>query len=402
MAATNKLTVNGIKSFNSKGRYSDGGNLYLNVDSNLNKNWLFIYRSMDKRPEIGLGAFPSVSLQDARKKAIELRLMIQNGQDPKSEKILRKNEALQKQSTEILTFEICAEKFIDLHKHEWVNIKHTKQWGNTLKMYAYPVFGHMNIQDIDTDLVLKVIEPIWFTKTVTANRVRGRIEKILDWAKVRKFRAGDNPARWKGHLELTLPNPNKISQVEHHAAIPYIEIPSFYEKLCRYDDIAAMSLRFAVLTAVRTQNARLATWDQVDIETRTWKIHRTLMKKKDEEHRIPLSDECVVLLDKMKKIAVSNYIFPGIKEKKPINENALLNYLKKVGYTDFTVHGFRSTFKDWATEEKDFSDDLSEMALAHVIKNATKAAYKRGDLFEKRRNLMNEWADYCIGNESTK
>lgn len=396
MAAINKLTVNEIKSICEKGRYGDGGNLYLNVDAKLNKNWLFIYRDGTKRPEVGLGAFPAVSLQDARKKAGEYRTMLQNGLDPKTEKLQKKQEAAKKRVREIHTFRRCAESYIELHKHGWKNKKHIQQWSNTLETYANPVIGDVDVKDIDTELVLKIIEPIWIDKNETANRVRGRIEKILDWAKVRNFRSGENPARWRGHLDLTLPHPRVVHPVEHRAALPYQEMPEFYLKICQFgDDIAALCLRLAVLTGVRSSNARLATWGEVSFSHNIWKIPKIRMKSADEEHRIPLSDECLNLLTKLQKIRESEFLFPGVKEGSPINENALLLKRTEAGYGHITVHGFRSTFKDWATEEKEYHDDVSEMALSHVIKNATKAAYKRGDLFEKRRKLMNEWAEFC-------
>jgi integrase len=396
---TNNLTVNEIKNISVKGRYSDGGNLYLVVDQNLNKHWKFIYRYLDKRPEIGLGAYPITSLADARSKAAEYRTILSNNGNPKEHKA-EKEILLKKPPKQIVTFKDCADSFIASYTPSLKNPKHIKQWSSTLLEYVYPVIGGVNITQIETSHVLQILEPIWYIKNPTATRVRGRIEKIIDSAKVEGHRTGENPARWTGHLALKLPHPSKVHEVAHFAALPYQKLTELYVKTQGDESNAAYALRFAILTAVRTGNARLATWDSIDFEQKLWTIEKKAMKIKDAEHRVPLSDEAILILRKMETVKVSNYIFPGTMLNKPINENALLNALRSLGVSkeEGSVHGFRTTLKVWGAETKEYADELTEMVLAHTVEGQTKQAYFRTTLFDKRRVVMNEWADFCLGN----
>lgn len=254
--------------------------------------------------------------------------------------------------------------------------------------------GNLNVAHIDAGLVLKVLEPIWKTKTETATRLRGRIESILDWAIVRGFREGDNPARWKGHLDKLLPSPSKIAKVKHFAASPYKEIPQFMQQLRKQPGIGASALEFAVLTASRSGEVRGALWSEIDLTTCMWTIPGERMKA-GREHRAPLSDAAMVVIEKMREVHVSNHIFPGAKQGKPLSDMSLTAVLKRMGRNDLTAHGFRSTFRDWASETTTFPREVCEMALAHTIENKVEAAYRRGDLFEKRKLLMDDWARYC-------
>lgn len=394
----NKLTANEIKNINAKGRYSDGGNLYLIIDQNINKHWKFIYRYIDKRPEIGLGAYPATSLADARSKAADYRTILANNGNPKEHKA-EKEKALKKPPKRILTFKDCADSFLLSYTPSLRSRKHIKQWTSTLIKYVYPVMGNIEVTLIETSHVLQILEPIWHTKNPTATRVRGRIEKIIDSAKVEGHRTGENPARWTGHLAFKLPHPSKVHEIGHFAALPYIDLPALYNQTLQFESIDTYALRFTILTAVRTSNARLATWDSINFEEMHWTIQKTSMKMGDAAHRVPLSDEAIKILKKMEEIKQSKYIFPGTKENKPINENAILLKLRACGITDKegTVHGFRTTLKVWGAEKKDYSDELTEMVLAHAVKGQTKQAYFRTDLFDKRRTVMNEWADFCLG-----
>ena len=394
----NKLTVNEIKNINTKGRYSDGGNLYLIIDQALNKHWKFIYRYLDKRPEIGLGAYPTTSLSDARSKAADYRTILANNGNPKEHKT-EKEKALKKPPKKIVTFKDCAASFIAGYTPSLKNQKHIKQWTSTLVEYVYPVIGNLDITQIETSHILQILEPIWHIKNPTATRVRGRIEKIIDSSKVEGHRSGENPARWNGHLALKLPHPSKIHEVVHFAALPYQELTELYTNTLVDESNAAYALRFAILTAVRTSNARLATWNSVNFDQKHWTIEKKAMKIKDSEHRVSLSDQSLLVLRKMESLKVSNYIFPGTRANKPLNENALLNALRAAGVSKEagTVHGFRTTLKVWGAETKDYADELTEMVLAHTIKGQTKQAYFRTDLFDKRRTVMNEWADFCLG-----
>jgi integrase len=263
-----------------------------------------------------------------------------------------------------------------------------------LETYAFPEIGSLPVQDIDTALVMKVLEPIWQAKTETASRVRGRIEAILDWATVGNYRIGENPARWKGHLAIMLPAKSTVMKVKHHAALPYDEIGAFMEKLSKRDSVSARGLEFQILTAARTGEVMGATWAEIDLDKAIWTVP-TERTKTAKEHRVPLSSSATALLEHMQEVSTSEFVFPGAQSKKPLSNMAFLQLLKRMDRGDLTAHGFRSTFRDWAAERTAFPREVAEMALAHTIGDKVEAAYRRGDLFEKRRKMMDAWADYC-------
>ena len=387
----NKLTVRTVEAKKVQGYFADGGNLYLRVSEGLTKNWAFIYVKGGKRTEMGLGSISNVTLEEARQKATELRKQLSNGIEPLAEKRQQENER-RLQIAKAMTFKQCAEAYINAHKAGWKNPKHIQQWQNTLAQYAFPLLGDLDVKAIDTALITKCLEPIWLTKNETAGRVRGRIESVLDWATVRKFRTGENPARWRGHLDKLLTKPSKIQQTEHHSALPYTEINSFIEQLRQQDGIAAKCLEFTILTATRTNETIGATWSEFDLDAKIWTIPAERMKA-GKEHRVPLNHHTLAILNEMAAIRFNDYVFPS--NKKGLSNMAMLTLLKRMNRTDITVHGFRSTFRDWAAESTAYPNEVVEMALAHTIKNQVEAAYRRGDLLEKRSTLMDSWAKYC-------
>ena len=291
-----------------------------------------------------------------------------------------------------MTFQQCAEAYIDAHKSGWKNPKHIQQWQNTLTQYAFPVFGDFDVKTIDTALIIKCLKPIWETKNETAGRVRGRIESVLDWATVSKLRTGDNPAKWRGNLDKLLAKPSNIQNTKHHDALPYVEINAFMAQLQQQDGIAAKCLTFTILTAARTGESIGATWAEIDLNAKTWTIPAERMKAK-KDHTVPLSTHALAIVNEMAAIRCNEYVFPS--NKKGLSNMAMLTLLKRMERTDITVHGFRSTFRDWAAESTAYPSEVVEMALAHTIKNQTEAAYRRGDLLEKRRTLMETWAKHC-------
>lgn len=392
----NKLTARTVETRKTPGYYSDGGNLYLRVSSNLTKTWAFYYKKEGKRTEMGLGSVSNVTLEQAREKATELRKQLANGIDPLSEK-QRQDSERKAQLAKTVTFQQCAEAYINAHKAGWKNPKHIQQWQNTLSQYVFPVFGALDVKAIDTGLIIQCLEPIWLTKNETAGRVRGRIESVLDWATVHAYREGVNPARWRGHLDKLLAKPSKIQKTEHHSALPYIELNGFIEQLRQQDGIAAKCLEFTILTAARTGETIGATWDEIDLGTKIWTIPAERMKA-SREHRVPLSSHALSILNEMAAVRLNNYVFPG--NKKGLSNMAMLAVLKRMDRADITVHGFRSSFRDWAAETTAYPGEVVEMALAHAIKNLTEAAYRRGDLLEKRSQLMVDWARYCAESNS--
>jgi integrase len=387
----NKLTSRTVETKKVQGYYADGGNLYLRITETLTKGWVFIYVKGGKRTEMGLGSIPNVTLEEARQKANELRKQIANGIEPLVEKRQQENER-KLQIAKAMTFKQCAESYINAHKAGWKNPKHLQQWQNTLTQYAFPLLGDLDVKTIDTALITKCLEPIWLTKNETAGRVRGRIESILDWATARKFRTGENPARWRGHLDKLLAKPSKIQQTEHHSALPYAEINGFIQQLRTHDGIAAKCLEFTILTATRTGETIGATWAEIDLQAKVWTVPAERMKAK-REHRVPLTSQALIILNEMAAIRFNDYVFPS--NKKGLSNMAMLTLLKRMERTDITVHGFRSAFRDWAAELTAYPNEVVEMALAHTIKNQVEAAYRRGDLLEKRAGLMDSWAKYC-------
>ena len=350
-----------------------------------------------KARQMGLGAVHTVGLSDARDAASECRRQLREGVDP-IEARKRERATRDLQATTTMTFKDCAEAYIKSHSAGWRNAKHTTQWANTLETYSYPIFGALPVQLIDTRLVMKALDPIWRTKTEMASRVRGRIEAVLDWATVRKYREGENPARWKGHLDKLLPAKSKIAVVKHHAALPYEDIGTFMEQLAERESITAKGLAFQILTACRSGEVMAATWSEIDMAGAVWTIPAERMKN-GKEHRIPLSSGALDILKGLRDVAVSDFVFPGSKPNSALSNMAFLQLLKRMGRNDLTAHGFRSTFRDWAAEQTAFSREVAEMALAHSIGDKVEAAYRRGDLFEKRRKLMEAWSMICARND---
>ncbi len=339
---------------------------------------------------MGLGPLHSVGLLDAREKAATQRSLILNGLDPIH---VREAENRQRaiEAAKAVTFSECAASYIESHRPGWRNEKHGDQWESTIKTYCEPEIGKLPVQVIDTGLVLKILEPIWTSKAETASRLRGRIENILDWAKARGHRQGENPARWKGHLNQLLPMMAKKTRVTHHKAMPFPEVGAFFADLRKQAGVAARCLEFTILTAARTNEAIGAKPAEFDLDGAVWTVPASRMKAK-REHRVPLSSRAVKIVREMLALK-GEHVFPSTHRGKAISNMAMLAVLERMGI-DCTVHGFRSTFRDWAAERTGFSHEVCEMSLAHTISNAAEAAYRRGDLFEKRRTLMTAWGDY--------
>jgi integrase len=383
------------------GRYGDGGKLYLLVRPDRSAYWLFRYTAGGKLREIGLGparGANAVLLAKARKKAAELFEKVADGVDPLLEREAQAEaEALQAKAEvrRAITFRDVAEEYLANHAGSWGNPKHKAQWGSTLATYAYPVIGARPVADVSTDDVLSVLQPIWQAKPETAVRVRGRIETILTAATVKGLRSGENPARWRGHLAEVLPARSKVAPVEHHAALPFAELPAFFLRLQAADGLGARALELAILTACRTGEVLGATWGEIDLEAALWTIPAARMKAR-REHRIPLSEPAVALLRKLSTIREGDNVFAGQHAGNTLSNMALLMTLRRMKRGDLTAHGFRSTFRDWAAETTHFPSEVVEMALAHTVGDKVEAAYRRGDLFDKRRTLMAGWALFCV------
>lgn len=390
----NALTVLAVKNARP-GRHADGGGLHLLVKDTGARSWVYRFMLKGKSRDIGLGAAgpASISLADARNLAAALRLKVKAGIDPLEERQRSEAEAkAAEQAAKVagISFKTMAETHIAANRDSWRNAKHKQQWENTLKTYAYPVIGDLPVAEVDTPHVLKVLEPIWREVPETASRLRGRIETVLDSAKARGYRQGENPARWRGHLAQILPTRTKLSR-GHHKAMPYGAIPAFVKQLQERKAVAALALEFVILTAARTGEVIAAEWSEVDLSKAVWTVPAERMKA-GKEHRVPLSPRAVTILEETQQLG-GNYLFPGVQRDK-LSGMAMAMLLRRMKQ-DVTVHGFRSAFRDWASECTGYSHEVAEMALAHTISNAVERAYRRGDLFEKRRRLMDEWAAYC-------
>jgi integrase len=367
------------------GMHPDGRGLYLQVSGPSARSWVFRYTINGRTHYLGLGSAYTIDLKRAREDARRAREMVHDGIDPIEH---RKTKRMQQRldAVKAMTFDECAEAYIAAHDPSWSNPKHRQQWRNTLRDYASPVFGDLAVSAVDTGLVLKVLEPLWTSRPETASRLRGRIESVLDLAKVRGLRDGENPARWKGHLDHLLPARSKVRKVQHHAALPYGEINALVTLLRAQKGITPRALEFAILTAARTGEVLGAKWSEIDTAAAMWTIPAGRMKG-GREHRIPLCDRALAIIEEMHGHD-RELVFP-------LSEKAMSMLLRRIGRNDVTVHGFRSTFRDWAGEVTSFPNHVVEMALAHTIPSAVEAAYRRGDLLEKRRRLMTEWARYC-------
>lgn len=382
------------------GMHADGGGLYLHVGKAGNASWIFRFQLNKRRREMGLGALSALSAVEARAKAAELKAMVGRGIDPlELKQAVQQQEAQalaaqqQKEALDVATFQRATEKHLALKESGWRNAKHRQQWANTLTTYAYPVIGDLPVRDITSQHVLQVLEPIWSTKPETASRVRMRIEAVLNSAKVLGWRTGENPAIWRGNLDAALPARSKVRTVKHHAAHPWREIAAFMAQLKERKGISARALEFTILTAARSGEVRNAAWSEIDLDQKLWIVPAKRMKAR-REHRVPLSEEVMRLLAEMPRFQGYDLIFPGTRLQ-PLSDMSLSAVLKRMGKTDITVHGFRSTFRDWAAEHTGHGSDIVEMALAHTISSKTEAAYRRGDLLSKRRSLMEDWAGWC-------
>ncbi|WP_318012237.1 tyrosine-type recombinase/integrase [Mesorhizobium sp. ESP6-5] len=393
MRAINKLTAVTVAKTSKPGRYGDGGGLWLQVSQFGTKAWIFRFMMSGKAREMGLGSIETFSLKEARERAREARQLVASGIDPIQKRVSEKL-ASGAASAKLITFSEAIGRYLKAHGAAWRNLKHADQWKNTLETYAEPTIGKLGVAQIETSHIINILEPIWATKTETASRVRGRIEAILDWATARGFRTGENPARWRGHLDKLLPARGKVTKVQHHVALPYGALPAFLEGVRAAEFISARALEFTILTAARTGEAIGSKWSEFDLAQKIWTIPGERMKS-GRDHRVPLSDRVIEILDKLPSES-EEYVFPGAKEGRPLSNMAMLEFLRGIDDTaELTVHGFRSTFRDWAAEQTNFPRDIAEAALAHVIADKTEAAYRRGDALEKRRRLMTAWARYC-------
>ena len=385
------LTVRKVETA-KPGKYEDGDGLRLVVSTTLARKWVFRFTVNGKRREMGLGSYPEVSLAAARTQAAEFRKQASQGRDPIAARLV--------EPLRIPTFTQCAARYIRAHRHGWANRKHARQWCATLKTYARPLIGSKPVDAIGTEDVLSVLSAIWTTKTETAKRVQGRMENILDFAAARKWRMEANPARWRGHLDKLLPKPSRVKTVTHHPAMPYTDLPGLMVALRRNGSLSSLALQFLILTATRTSETLQARWNEIDLDARTWTIPATRMKAR-REHRVPLTDATMAILEALPRHSGNPYLFPGAIEGRPLSNMSLLQLMRGMGYGvggdrgDYVPHGFRSSFRDWSGEVSSFPRDVAEMALAHVIENKVEAAYRRGDLFEKRRKMMEQWAAWC-------
>lgn len=383
-----------VSKLKGDGMYAVGGvaGLYLQIVGG-SRTWILRTTIGAKRHEIGLGAYPGVTLAVAREKAQENRDRIKAGGNPLLER--RSQESARAAAVaDAKSFKDCALAYMAAHEAGWKNAKHGQQWRNTLDAYAYPVMGNLLVRDVGLPQVLEVLEPIWHSKTETASRLRGRMELVLDWAAARGYREGANPARWRGHLDKLLPKPSKVASKSHHDALPLSQVGSFMAQLRAVEGMGARALEFAILTAARSGEARGALWSEIDMQAATWSIPAARMKG-GKDHRIPLSGEAMSLLKGLPRIGASDLVFPSPRNGKTMLSDMTLSAVLRRLKVQAVPHGFRSTFRDWAAEMTRYPGDLAEMALAHAIGSKVEAAYRRGDMFEKRRQMMEDWADFC-------
>jgi integrase len=390
------LTTKQVAKLTERGRYGDGRGLYLQVTPTGARSWLLRYERGGRERAMGLGPVDDFTLEEARERARKARQLLKDGIDPLD---ARKDERVKQTSEKALAaaadfnFKECVEQYYKFHSRKWNNAKHSAQFLSTMKMYAYPALGKLPVAAIDKALVLKAIEPIWYSKTETASRVRGRIEAVLDFAKTRGYRTGENPATWDGNLVHALPARNTIAKVQHHAALPFPDVPNFMTELAAREGVAARALEFTILNASRTGEVIGSRWSEINLDSKLWTIPAARMKAK-KEHRVPLTGRSLEILKALPR--EGDFVFPGSRKGVAISNMAMAEVLKRMGRIDITVHGFRSTFRDWAAERTSYANHIVEMALAHVIGNKVEAAYRRGDLFVKRARLMADWARFCV------
>ena len=385
MARTEKkLSAREAETLTRPGRHSDGGGLYLSIDASGRRRWVFMYTSNGRRVELGLGSTSTRSLKEAREEAASLRSLVARRLDPRAER---------SKSTAKPTFGEFADEYVEAMRPSWRNARHAAQWSMTLTDYAKPL-RHLPIDAVTTEEVLRTLRPIWKRAPETAERLRGRIENVLNSAKAKGLRAGENPAAWKGHLDQLLPKRQRLSR-GHHAALPFKDVAEFFDNLSAKSATAARALQFLILTAARSGEVLGATWSEVDIDRGRWVVPASRMKA-GKEHRVPLSEAAINVLRSVEvALRPKDYLFWGKSPDRPLSSMAMYMLLTRM-VPKVTVHGFRSSFRDWAAEVSAFSYEVCEMALAHTIPNKAEAAYRRGDLLEKRRELMEAWADYCL------
>ncbi len=389
---TRNLTAKAVANLRKPGYHSDGNGLYLQVSPTGTKSWVFRYMLRGRAREMGLGPEYAIPLAEARQTAVDQRRLLLEGIDPIEARKARLGK-LALQESRSITFSQCAAAYIETHQAAWKNAKHIDQWKNTIKQYCEPIFGAVPVADVDTSLVVRALEPIWTTKSETASRLRGRIENILDWATVKGYRTGNNPAMWRGHLDNLLAKIKRSQRIQHHPALPHEEIADFVVELKKQDGDAALALEFLIITLARTGEVIAANPEEFDLAKRLWIIPAARMKA-GKEHRIPLNDRALAIV---KDRIGGAYLFPGRNPKKPLSNMAMLQLLQRMGYDTITVHGFRTTFRTWAAECTNFTREVSEMAIAHDVGSAVEQAYQRSDLLEKRRELMATWGDYVAG-----
>lgn len=386
-----KLSARSVATLTKPGRHGDGAGLYLSISKDgetVRKRWVFLYTRVGRLREMGLGGSPEVPLAEARQARDRWAAVLRSGGDPIG---LRRAE--QAASRGIPTFGDLADEVIAAKEAEWRNKKHGDQWKMTLREYAAPL-RNRPVNEIETEDVLATLRPLWTARPETAARLRGRIEHVLDAARAKGFRQGPNPALWRGHLDKLLPKQSKVER-GHHAAMPYAKVPTFLAKVRQRDAVAALAIEFKVLTAARSGEVLGALWTEVDLDEKVWTIPAARMKA-GRLHRVPLSPAAVAILRKVKKIANGDHVFPGRKPGRPLSNMSMEMILRRMKVTDATMHGFRSSFRDWVGNETEFQRELAEAALAHVVGDAVEQAYRRGDALEKRRNMMNAWARYCV------
>jgi integrase len=396
------------------GRYGDGGGLYLLVrppsakhaaagEKDGGRFWLYRYRLTGRMREMGLGAADgnrAVSLKDARAKAAELNALVKSGVDPLAKReadAAAEKAAAQAAQARAKTFRDVAALYVAAHEAGWRNAKHRAQWTSTLETYAYPFMGDLAVGDVVTAHVMAALEPIWRTKPETATRLRGRIEAVIDYAKARGWRSGENPARWRGHVANMLPARSKVQRVEHHAALPWRDMGAFMATLWGEGGLASRALELTILTAARSGEVLGARWGEIEFSEALWTVPGDRMKA-GREHRVPLSEAALAVLRKllpMRDPNAGNWVFPGARAGRPLSNMSMEMLLRRMERGDLTVHGFRSSFRDWCAESTGYQREVAEAALAHTLGDKVEAAYRRGDLFEKRRQLMEAWATFC-------
>jgi integrase len=386
----NRLSARSVAAANKPGMYADGAGLYLRVTRDGAKSWCLRYMLGGEAREMGLGGLSKIGLADVRRKAAEQRLLLADKIDP-IDKRKAKRAATKMEAARSMTFDQCARAYVDAHRPAWRHAKHHQQWVNSLSRHVSPLIGTLPVQTIDATLVMKVIEPLWSSRPETASRIRGRIETVLDWARVRGYREGENPARWRGHLDHLLPALSKVRKVRHYRALPHTDICAFMLELRSRSGVGAAALEFLILCAARSSEVTDARWAEIDRATRMWIVPPERMKG-GRLHRVPLSDAALTVLDRMKDRG-EEFIFSNMCGR-GLGKGALAKQLR--GW-NCTPHGLRSTFRDWAAECTNFPREVAEAALAHVLEDKTEAAYRRSDLLEKRRRLMDAWAEFLKG-----